>query len=92
MNHQFIKSLISEAEKKGAELALAELGVIQPEISNRQAVKMYGKTLLKRWENAKLATPIKAGANTSAVRWNRQQLRVAAMTDMIFAYSVGNSN
>lgn len=81
-------ALISEAEKKGAEMALVEAGLMKELLSERQAVKRYGRTLLNRWCKTKLVTPVKAGANTSQVSYNRTQLHKASLTEVLLATPV----
>ena len=83
-------ALISEAERKGAEKALVEAGLIKELLSERQAVKRYGKTLINRWRKEKLITPIKAGSNTSQVSYHRDQLHRASITEILYATPIGN--
>ena len=84
-----ITSVISEAEKKGAEMALIEYGAIKARIPQRILHKQEGKTIVRRWEREGLVHPIKAGANTSSVLYDRMEVYKARMTDILYAYAIG---
>ena len=74
-----ITSVISEVEKK-----------IKARIPQRILQKQEGKTIVRRWEREGLVHPIKAGANTSSVLYDRMEVYKARMTDILYAYAIGD--
>ena len=56
------KNLIMESAALGASIALNRLGLIKDEISQREAFRVYGESLVRTWLNRGWITRIKPGA------------------------------
>lgn len=70
---EFRNALIDAAEL-GAKKALEQAGFIKPYLKLREAYRLYGEAIVKRWIQEGLINPIKDGQRTSSVRINRMQL------------------
>lgn len=55
------KNLIMESAALGASIALNRLGLIKDEISQREAFRVYGESLVRTWLNRGWITRIKTG-------------------------------
>ena len=53
------KNLIMESAALGASIALNRLGLIKDEISQREAFRVYGESLVRTWLNRGWITRIK---------------------------------
>jgi len=58
----------------GAEIALAQLGHLKDEISQREAFRLFGESRVRTWTNTRLCTRIKLGENNTRVTYSRIEL------------------
>lgn len=70
---EFRNALIDAAEI-GAKKALEEFGLIKPYLKLREAYRLYGEAVVKRWIKEDLIRPIKDGQRTASVRIDRVQI------------------
>ena len=68
------KNLIMESAALGASIALNRLGLIKDEISQREAFRVYGESLVRTWLNRGWITRIKPGAGNTKVTYSRNEL------------------
>ena len=68
------KNLIMESAALGASIALNRLGLIKDEISQREAFRVYGESLVRTWLNRGWITRIKPGAGITKVTYSRIEL------------------
>ena len=68
------KNLIMESAALGASIALNRLGLIKDEISQREAFRVYGESLVRTWLNRGWITRIKPGAGNTKVTYSLIEL------------------
>ena len=76
---EFRNALIDAAEI-GAKKALEQAGLMKPYIKLREAQRLYGEAIVKRWINEGLINTIKDGQRNSSVRIDRIQIEAVAKT------------
>jgi hypothetical protein len=76
---EFRNALIDAAEI-GAKKALEEMGLIKPYLKLREAHRLYGESIVRRWIQEGLIRPIKDGTRNASVRINRIQIEAIAKT------------
>lgn len=70
---EFRNALIDAAEI-GATKALIQIGQMKPYYKLREAYRLYGESVVKRWIKEGLIRPIKDGNRTASVRIDRVQI------------------
>ena len=74
---EFRNALIDAAEL-GAKKALEQVGLIKPYYKLREAQRLYGESIVKRWIQEGLINPIKDGERNSSVRISRLEIESIA--------------
>lgn len=74
------RNALIDAANIGAMKAMIELGAIKPFLKQREAFRLYGESVVKRWIKEGLIHPIKDGDRTASVRIDRVQIASVAMT------------
>lgn len=76
---EFRNALI-DAACVGAQKVLIEIGVLKPFLKQREAYRLYGESVVKRWIKEDLIHPIKDGSRNASVRIDRIEIVTVAMT------------
>jgi hypothetical protein len=76
---EFRNALIDAAEI-GAKKALQEMGLIKPYLKLREAYRLYGESIVKRWIQEGLIKPLKDGDRNASVRISRLEIDTVART------------
>lgn len=75
-----LRALLKDAAEIGATKALIAVGEIPEMISQREAYKLYGESIVKRWVKEGLVKRHKDGGATSRVRYSRIDLELLSKT------------
>ena len=68
------KNLRIDSARIGVEIALARLGLIKDEISQREAYRTFGEAKVRSWVNSGLCNRVKSLGNTSTATYSRIEL------------------
>lgn len=71
-----------EVAKRATEVALVELGVISPVISERQAYRIFTVSTIKRLRSKNLIFPRKTGERNSKILYERKQIAEAIIQEL----------
>lgn len=74
------RNALIDAAELGAKKALEAAGVIKPYLKLREAQRLYGESIVKRWIQEGLINAIKDGTRNASVRINRIQIETVAKT------------
>lgn len=77
--HEYLNSMVDVAEL-GARKILIELGLSKPYMKLREAYRVYGENVVKRWIAEGLLDVKKDGPRNASVRLDRMQLEAIAKT------------
>ena len=72
------RNALIDAAELGAMKALEVAGLLRPYIKLREAYRMYGTAVVKRWHDECLIRLIKDGDNNASVRIDRIQIEAVA--------------
>lgn len=76
-----LRNLLKDAAELGATKALISVGQIPEMISQTDAYKLYGESVVKRWVREGLVKRHKDGDATSKVRYSRIDLDLLARSN-----------
>jgi len=68
------KQIRIEAARMGAAMALASVGLLNDEISQREAYRCFGEAKVRTWVNTRLCTRVKIDERNSKVTYSRIEL------------------
>lgn len=74
------RNALIDASNIGAMKALIEVGQLKPYLKQREAFRMYGEAVVKRWISEGLVNLIKDGDGNASVRIDRIQIEAVART------------
>lgn len=74
------RNALIDAAELGAKKALEQAGLMRPYMKQREAYRLYGESVVKRWIKEGLLKQIKDGNRTSTVRIDRMQIETLEMT------------
>ena len=81
-----LKSMLMGAASQGALKALISIGAISPTLSKREAYRVYGEGVVKRWIEEGLLTVRKDGNNTSKCRISRLEIEALSIANNRISY------
>jgi hypothetical protein len=74
---EYMRALI-DATEMGANKALEAAGLLKPYLTEREAKRKYGPTIVNRWIKESLVKVIKDGDGTASKRIDRLQIEAVA--------------
>jgi hypothetical protein len=74
------RNALIDAANLGAYKALEMAGAIKPHLKLREAFRLYGEAVVKRWIKEDLIHTIKDGSRNASVRISRVELEATART------------
>jgi len=74
------RNALIDAAELGAKKALEQAGLIKPYLKLREANRMYGESIVRRWIQNGLVKVIKDGERNASVRISRIEIESVAKT------------
>lgn len=74
------RNALIDAAEIGAKKALQEAGLIKPYVKLREAYRMYGESIVRRWMAEGLIKGLKDGPRNASVRISRIEIETVAKT------------